>query len=222
MPDRRSRRRRKQDRQAQKKNIFLRMEEERQANEAKGLNFRRRRNHISQQTVKQYVLPVIRIAAVILAAFLIIEGFAVGIRMAGSSMTDTIASGDHILVNRVIYHISSPKAGDVIAFLPPNNKNAQISVKRVVAVPGDTVQIKNGALYVNNSRYEISQASGKISESGLAAEKIKLRSDEYFVLGDNRNNSEDSRYETIGNIHKSEITGKVWFDTTMGHFGNVR
>ena len=84
-------------------------------------------------------------------------------------------------------------------------------VKRVIGVPGDTVQIKNGTVYVNGKAFDEETDVASIEDAGLAAEEITLGAEEYFVLGDNRNNSEDSRYANIGNIKKDYIIGKAWF-----------
>ena len=81
----------------------------------------------------------------------------------------------------------------------------------VVGVPGDTVQIKNGTVYVNGKAFDEETDVASIEDAGLAAEEITLGAEEYFVLGDNRNNSEDSRYANIGNIKKDYIIGKAWF-----------
>jgi signal peptidase I len=81
----------------------------------------------------------------------------------------------------------------------------------VIAVPGDTVLIQNGAVYVNGELFDEKVDVSAIEEAGLASEELKLEDDEYFVLGDNRNNSEDSRYANIGNVKKDYIIGKAWF-----------
>ena len=78
-------------------------------------------------------------------------------------------------------------------------------------MPGDTVQIKDGALYVNDELYKESTDVASMEDAGLASDPIELEKDEYFVLGDNRNNSEDSRYANIGNVKKDYIIGKAWF-----------
>ena len=118
---------------------------------------------------------------------------------------------DPILVNRFIYKVSDPKPNDIIVFLPNGNEKSHYYVKRVIAVPGDTVLIQNGAVYVNGELFDEKVDVSAIEEAGLASEELKLEDDEYFVLGDNRNNSEDSRYANIGNVKKDYIIGKAWF-----------
>ena len=90
-------------------------------------------------------------------------------------------------------------------------------------MPGDTVQIKDGALYVNDELYKESTDVASMEDAGIASDAIKLGKDEYFVLGDNRNNSEDSRYANIGNVKRDYIIGKAWFRFSgFGSFGTIK
>ena len=98
----------------------------------------------------------------------------------------------------------------MIVFLPNGNEKSHYYIKRVIGVPGDKVQIKNGLLYVNGELYDVEDTE-TIKNAGLAEDEITVGEDEYFVLGDNRNSSEDSRYANIGNIKKEYIQGKAWF-----------
>ena len=137
-------------------------------------------------------------------------------------MNDTLTNEEQILVNRFVYNVSSPKQGDVIAFLPNGNEKSHYYVRRVVACPGDTIQIKEGVVYVNGEVYQEKITVASIEDAGVASEEIKLGNDEYFVLGDNRNNSEDSRLANIGNVKKSYIIGKAWFYfKSIGNMGFI-
>ena len=139
----------------------------------------------------------------------------VGLRtnVIGLSMEPGLSNGQGILVNRFTYQIFSPKAGDVVVFWPNGNENTHNYVKRVVAVPGQTVRIEGGILYVDGERYG-DDSMDLIASAGIAENEIRLGDDEYFVMGDNFNNSEDSRSANIGPVRKSAIIGKAWF-----HFG---
>jgi len=127
-------------------------------------------------------------------------------------MAETLNNGDQVLINKFVYLISSPKSGDVIVFLPNGNEKSHYYVRRVIGVPGDKIQIKDGAVYVNGALYnEKIEWIAAMEDPGIASEEIKLGKNEYFVLGDNRNNSEDSRYANIGNIKEEYIVGQAWF-----------
>ena len=185
-----------------------------------GLNFRRRRNRIQAARVKSIAVFAVEIAALILFAFFLVFSFGRKVEVAGESMKPTILNGDTVLVNRLVYVISSPKKNDVVAFLPSGNLSAKYSVKRVIGVPGDKIQIKNGYVYINDEAYDdVVLNADSIKDAGLAKNEMILGKDEYFLLGDNRNNSEDSRYATIGNVSKNEIFGKTWIDVSFGRFG---
>ena len=176
-----------------------------------GLNFSRRKKKINMSIVKEVISWVAEIAITLVIAFTFV--YFVGLRTSviGQSMADTLSNGDQILVNRFIYKVTDPKPNDLIVFLPNGNEKSHYYVKRVIAVPGDTVQLKSGAVYVNGELFEEEVDVSAMEEAGLAADEIKLEEDEYFVLGDNRNNSEDSRYANIGNVKKEYMIGKAWF-----------
>ncbi len=156
----------------------------------------------------------ITLAAVILAVVLV---FCIGLRtgVIGVAMQPTLQSGQQILVNRLVYRLLAPKSGDVVVFYPNGNKDAHYYVKRVVAVPGDTLQIKDGFLYVNGYQYT-GYDFDKIEDPGLADEPLQMGPDEFFMLGDNVNNSEDSRADNIGPVSRKDIAGKVWLKFKVG------
>ncbi len=176
-----------------------------------GLNFNRRRKNLNIPLLKEISLWIVEILIVLIVAFVFVYFFGFRTRVIGQSMSPTIESGDMILLDRFSYKLSKPKAGDVIVFLPNGNKQSHYYVKRVVAVPGDTVQIISGILYVNGEEYREEADVSLMEDAGLAEEAITLEAGEYFTLGDNRNNSEDSRYANIGNIKSEYIIGKAWF-----------
>ena len=176
----------------------------------RGLNFKRRRRKVEITTGKSIALWVVQIVIVIAIAFVCVYCLGLKATVIGNSMTDTLKDGDKILVNRFVYALKEPKAGDVIVFYPNGNERSHYYVKRVIAVPGDTVEISDGVVYVNGYAYD-EEDTEVIEYPGLAQDLITVAEDEYFVLGDNRNDSEDSRYANIGNIPKEHIVGKAWF-----------
>ncbi len=176
-----------------------------------GLNFGRQKRKINVTAVREVFSWMIEILLAIVLAFTFVYFIGLRTSVVGQSMSPTLVSGDEILVNRFVYKVTDPKRGDIIVFLPNGNEKSHYYVKRVIGVPGDTVLIQNGAVYINGEVYKEEVETAAIEEAGLASEEITLDSDEYFVLGDNRNNSEDSRYANIGNIKKDYIIGKAWF-----------
>ena len=133
------------------------------------------------------------------------------VTMQESSMEPTIAVGDRFFVNRVVYKFSSPKRGDLIVFRTNASDDAALHIRRVIGLPGETIQISGGRILIDGEAYKEGKDFPMISNPGLASSSITLESGEYFVLGDNRNNSEDSRYADIGMIKKRYIAGKIWF-----------
>ena len=188
-----------------------------------GLNFSRRRRKFNMPLFKEVMSWVIECAIVIFIAYTLVTFFGCRTTVVGNAMNDTLTNEEQILVNRFIYNVSSPKQGDVIAFLPNGNEKSHYYVRRVVACPGDTIQIKEGVVYVNGEAYQEKITVATIEDAGVASEEIKLGDDEYFVLGDNRNNSEDSRLANIGNVKKSYIIGKAWFYfKSIGNMGFIQ
>lgn len=148
-------------------------------------------------------------AAVFLGVALV-YAFGIKTSVIGESMEPRLSNGQEVLIDKVIYQFSAPKQGDVVVFRPNGNQNAHFSIKRVIAVPGDTIQIVNGKVVINGTIYS-QDVADDTKNPGLAKEMITLGADEYFVLGDNRGNSEDSRSANIGNISREMIEGKAWY-----------
>lgn len=135
----------------------------------------------------------------------------------GVSMEPTLYNGQKIFVDRFLYVLSSPKKGDVVVFLPNGNENSHYYVKRVVAVPGDRLVIRDGTLYVNGLESE--WVTEYIGDPGIVTNELTLDNGEYFCIGDNPGNSEDSRSANIGPVLDSDIIGKAWFRTKCDEQG---
>lgn len=183
----------------------------------KGLTFYKRRKKINTAVLKEVFSWIFGIFAAIFIAC--VANFFMGMttNVVGVSMEDTLSNGQTIYINRFLYLISSPKRGDVVVFLPNGNENAHYYVKRVVGVPGDSVRIENGVLYVNGTQSE--WISEKILEPGIAENEFTLTVGEYFCIGDNPNNSEDSRSANVGPVKEEDIVGKAWLHLRSGNQG---
>lgn len=154
---------------------------------------------------------VFKIAIVCLFAFVYVWYFGQKVSTVGDSMKPVLENGDVVLVNRIVYNASRPKRGDVIVFKPKGNENAHYYIKRIVGLPDETVEIIDNSIFINGEKLEEEYETTDIEDVGLVKEKIKLGSDEYFVLGDDRANSEDSRDADVGNVKRNYIYGKAWY-----------
>ena len=126
-----------------------------------------------------------------------------------SAMEPTYSVSEKFFVNRALYKVSSPKRGDVIVFKTSASDSAALHIRRVIGLPGETVQVKDGKIYINGKVYEENGAYQDMTDGGLADSAVTLESGEYFVLGDNRNHSIDSRFAEVGIIPAASIAGKV-------------
>ena len=176
-----------------------------------GLSFGKRRHRINVPLVKEIALYAMQVLIVIGLAFLFVYYFGMRTRVIGNSMSPQYNDGEWLLTNKFAYIFSEPKQNDIVIFLPNGNEKSHYYVKRVVGTPGDRVQIKDGILYVNGNRFEEKIEVSSMEYAGLAEAEIELGKDEFFVLGDNRNSSEDSRYANIGIVKKEFIIGQGWF-----------
>ena len=162
------------------------------------------------KALKSILIWILEIAMVILSAYLIIEFAVEKTTMLGASMETTLQDGNKIIINKLAYLKDGPKRYDVIVFKQSGKEHSYYNIKRVIGIPGDTIEIADGLVYINGSRLEEEIPVEPMRLSGLAAEPITLEEDEYFVLGDNRNASEDSRFANIGLIVREDIIGEAW------------
>jgi signal peptidase I len=179
-------------------------------------------NLFNTDNVKNLLLEFVGILALAVAIFLLVQAFATKAIVDGSSMVPNLSHGQKILVNKVAYLFSGPDRGDIIIFDPPVFSENDY-IKRVIGLPGEYVEIKNGTVYIH-------QADGNIialDESAYIADSPDytytsdvIPENQYFVLGDNRNNSGDSHYGWF--VARSDIVGKAWFSySPLSDFGLV-
>ena len=175
------------------------------------LKFYKHRRRISKRVKIEYAIKIsIGVAVALLGVFFALA-FCKKVKVTDASMNPTIENEQTVCIDRLIYKIFKPKQNEVIAFAPGGGERAVVQVKRIIAVPGDKVQIKDGSIYINNKLYSDKFSTEPIQNAGIADTTITVGENEYFVLGDNRNNSEDSRFDSIRNVSKDDIIGKVWF-----------
>lgn len=132
------------------------------------------------------------------------------INITGISMSPALNDGDLVIADKLSYRFFDPSRYDMLVFQYIYGED-QYYVKRVIGLPGETVQIKDGCVWIDGKRLAENYGTEPIAEARLAAEPIQLGADEYFVLGDNRNYSSDSRDSDLANISEEQIIGKVWF-----------
>lgn len=149
----------------------------------------------------------------------------------GESMENTLQDKDNILLEKLSYRFGEPERFDIVVFYHffdkkkqdrKNEKAYDFYVKRIIGLPGETVQIVGDTIYINGEVLEEDYGKDPIDDPGRASEPIVLGEDEYFVLGDNREVSIDSRDSDVGNVKREWIEGKVWIRTLpLNHFGTI-
>lgn len=176
----------------------------------KGLSFYQDESGINFHLIREILLWILTTIIAAGLAFVLVIAYGFRVSVIGDSMTPAIAEGQTVLVNRLQYRLTSPKREDVVAFYAGGNEDTHPYVKRIAAMPEETVQIVDGQLLINGVPDIHSEAYDKMQDPGMAAQEITLGENEYFVLGDNRNSSEDSRDASIGIVTADEIIGQTW------------
>ncbi len=164
------------------------------------------------KVMKEMISTLLYLLGVLCLTWLVITFVGQRTEVDGSSMEPTLTNGDNLIVDKLSYRFRDPQRFDIIVF-PYKHKEKTYYIKRIIGLPGETVQIdEKGDIYINGEI--LSESYGreiiKAENIGLAAEPIVLGEDEYFVMGDNRNNSTDSRYPQVGNIKREDIIGRAW------------
>ena len=162
--------------------------------------------------MKEFLNTAIYLLCVLGAVWLVITFVGQRTEVEGASMENTLHNGDNLIVDKLSYRFRDPERFDIIVF-PFQYQTNTYYIKRIIGLPGETVQImEDGSIYINGQKMEESYGREVIQPEaiGRAAEPIILGEDEYFVMGDNRNNSSDSRTDIVGNIKREDIIGKAW------------
>ena len=162
--------------------------------------------------MRELLNTAIYLLCVLGAVWLVITFVGQRTEVEGSSMENTLHNGDNLIVDKLSYRFHDPERFDIIVF-PFQFQDNTYYIKRIIGLPGETVQIMDdGSIYINGEKLEENYGMEVIKPEtiGRAAEPIELGDDEYFVMGDNRNNSSDSRTDMVGNIKRENIIGKAW------------
>ncbi len=164
-----------------------------------------------EKAVREILGWVVYIAIVICATYLIVNFVGQRTRVSGSSMLPTLCDSDNLIVDKISYRFRDPERFEVVVF-PYRAMEETYYIKRIIGLPGETVQIIGGYIYIDGKKLDESYGLEVIDSDkyGIAATPIILGEDEYFVMGDNRNASADSRESAVGLIHKDEFIGRAW------------
>ena len=157
--------------------------------------------HIDQNRVKKSLLLMLQIGAACLLAYSLVLFYGQRVSNAGDSMSPILKNGDVVLVDRLVYNAVKPKRGDIVVFKPGGNQNAHYLIK----------QVCTEGIHVSDIR-----------SAGVAAEPVELGANEYFVIGDNHEGSDDSRTADVGTVKRKDIFGKAWFVVSGDHFGRIK
>lgn len=189
--------------------------------------------------LKELIGDIIYIGVVCLIVFLVLHFVGQRTQVNGDSMDDTLADGQSLIMDKLSYRFHDPERFDIVIFPGVEEEITQPGlfdrllgrktvrpyyIKRVIGLPGETIQIIDGKVYINGEelKEDVYGITDYIDEPGIAAEPLTLDDDEYFCLGDNRPVSFDSRYEKVGPVDKDEIVGKVWIRIwPLSKFGKV-
>lgn len=163
-----------------------------------------------KKILKEILSTSIYLVVVLLLTYLIITYVGQRTRVNGSSMEPMLTNGDNLIVDKISYRFNDPQRYDIIVF-PFRYEEKTFYIKRIIGLPGETVQIDDeGNIFIDGEQLDESYGKEVMLEAGRASEPITLQDDEYFVLGDNRNDSSDSRMESVGNIKRDDIIGRAW------------
>lgn len=166
----------------------------------------RSKNRKKKNFFKKVFDTGIFILVVLIIAYLL-SGFVVErLKVRNVSMKPTFNSGDNILIDKISYRFRNPKRNEIIIFR--QNKTGEELIKRVIGLPGETILIKDGVIFIDGEEYKDINGLDAPEYAGIAQSKIRLMEGEYFVLGDNRKDSIDSRYEEVGMVTDTRIIGR--------------
>lgn len=164
------------------------------------------------KVMKEMISTLLYLLIVLCITYFVVHFVGQRTEVEGGSMETTLSDGDNLIVDKITYRFKDPQRFDIIVF-PFQYQEDTYYIKRIIGLPGETVQIDlDGTIYIDGKALEENYGREVIKPEnvGIAIKPIVLGEDEYFVMGDNRNNSSDSRTEVVGNIHRDDIIGRAW------------
>lgn len=165
-------------------------------------------NH-ERSIIRELLGWIVYILVIVGLTYLIITFVGQRTRVSGSSMETTLSNGDNLIVDKISFRFRAPRRYEIIVF-PYQYQKKTYYIKRIIGLPGETVQVKDGHVYINGQLLDEHYGNEPMQDPGIAAEPITLGPDEYFVLGDNRNHSADSRDPSVGVLHRKDLLGRAW------------
>ncbi|MBQ3104880.1 MAG: signal peptidase I [Lachnospiraceae bacterium] len=176
-----------------------------------------------KKIIKEIFSTSLYLLVVLLITYLLVNYVVQRTEVVGSSMENTLMDGDNLLIDKLGYRWKDPERFDIIAFLYQHGEDVHY-IKRIIGLPGETVRIdREGNIYIDGEMLTEGYGKEVILNPGIAEEEILLGEDEFFVLGDNRNHSADSRESNVGNIRREDIVGRAWLRIwPLGDFGILR
>lgn len=159
---------------------------------------------------------------VVVFSFIIITYVGQRTRVDGQSMETTLHNNDNLIVDKISYRFRDPKRFEIIVF-PYQYRENTYYIKRIIGLPGETVQVIDGCVYIDGQQLDEHYGNEPMESPGIAEDPILLGEDEYFVLGDNRNHSSDSRDASVGVLKRENLLGRAWIRIwPLNQFGAIR
>ncbi len=175
-----------------------------------------------KSVLRELVGWLVYILVIVAVTWLVVTFVGQRTRVSGQSMEITLHDGDNLIVDKISFRFRDPKRFEIIVF-PYKYEENTYYIKRIMGLPGETVQVKDGYLYINGEKLEENYGNELMNSAGIAAEPIVLGEDEYFVLGDNRNHSSDSRDPKVGVIKREDLLGRAWIRIwPLDQFGAIK
>lgn len=172
--------------------------------------------------LKELMGWIVYIIIIVALAWVIITFVGQRTQVSGHSMETTLSHGDQLIVDKISYRFRDPDRYDIVVF-PYQYEENTYYIKRIIGLPGETVQIVDGYVYIDGQQLDEHYGNEVMLDPGIAEEPVTLGNDEYFVLGDNRNNSQDSRAANVGVIHRKDLLGRAWIRIwPLSEFGVIK